>query len=284
MSNKSDYNTESYADNDDILFRHVLLNDERKNLVNISYNAINNYTSSKDSKAYVISKSSEYNNLLKSLTQFFDISPGSYFLRLSTLSPKDAYYYLNRDDISYDDLKNLSEVDETANEIKNSLDILKVSSPIECIQLLCHSFRVLCELDEYNLDENAVLLMPWKNIVHDSETRCFVKNKKLVCFSQYYTDCVDSYSSIVLIDDFYKKIIQFVTDLILNKKNLPEDFVIDVSQKINSTDLIMIELNIYDRNTDSCLFSWDEIDQLYENNKCNIFRYNMNKTLFEILN
>jgi hypothetical protein len=44
MSNKSDYNPEFYADNDDILFRYLLSNDDKKKLVNISYNVINNYT------------------------------------------------------------------------------------------------------------------------------------------------------------------------------------------------------------------------------------------------
>jgi hypothetical protein len=287
MSKQSDCKTEAYSDNSDILFRYVMTDVEKNDFCEISYDVINKCKTSEESKKFVTKRQVNYESLLMALTMFFTEKPGSYFLRLSTISPKDAYYYLNKDSIDYNDLSD----DETADEIKHSLNILKVSSPMECIQVLFHSFRVLCELNDNCSDENAVLLMPWKNIAHDTETRCYVNNKKLIAISQYYTDCVDSYTSIkvndINLDKFYYKIIEFVNNFIINmdKELLPNDFVIDMCQKYDSNDIMMIELNIYDRNTDSCLFTWDEIDDLCNLNLIEykpVFRYMKNKKLVEI--
>jgi len=285
MSNQSDCKTESYTDEGDILFRYILSSYEKKMLYDISYDVINKYESSVKSKEFVVHKKPDYESLLTSLETFFTLEPGSYFLRLSTLSPKDAFYYLNRDSIDLDELSD----NETSTEIKDSLNVLKVSSPMECIQVLLHSYRVLCELDDYKLNENAILLMPWKNIVHDTETRCYVNNKRLVAFSQYYTDCTDSYASVISITEFYRKVVDFVNDYITNNElttlSSINNFVIDLSQQYDSTNIMMIELNTYDRNTDSCLFSWDEIDLMVmtELPINPIFRYMSDNKLVEII-
>jgi hypothetical protein len=279
---QSECKTECYANNNIILFRYILSDNEKKILCDISYDVINKCKTSDESKQFVINKKADYESLLSALTEFFTKKPGSYFLRLSTLSPKDAYYYLNKEFI---DLDNLDD-EETSHEIKNELNILKVSTPIECIQLLLHSYRVLCELDSHYYDENAVILMPWKNIVHDTETRCYVYNRRLIAISQYYTDCIDSYTSIKSIDDFYHKIINFINNYIdeIEKRqncSIPNNFVIDLAKDYDSDNIMMIELNTYDENTDSCLFSWDEINSISAK-ECNpIFRYMENKKIVE---
>lgn len=276
MLKQTECKTEDYTDNRDILFRYVLSDIEKKIFCDIAYDVVNKYNLSQESKLFVESRKLDYDSLLSCLTGFFTKTPGVYFLRLSTLSPKDACYYLNR---SANDVADLS--NETSDEIKNSLNILKVTSPMECIQVLFHSYRVFCELD-HSTDMNAVLLLPWKNIVHDTETRCYVNNKRLIAISQYYTDCIDSYVSVISIDDFYRKIVDFVNYYIKNNELLSVDkFVIDLSQEYNSRNIMMIELNIYDRNTDSCLFTWDEIDNLCTKECKPVFRYMVNKIVIE---
>jgi hypothetical protein len=77
----------------------------------------------------------------------------------------------------------------TIEEIKNRLGVLKVSTPMECIQVLMHSYRVFCDLESDNVGDISVILMKWLDIDHQSETICFIKNRHPIGFSRYFYDC-----------------------------------------------------------------------------------------------
>ena len=253
--------TEDFTDKKEILFHYILSPQEKKHLSDIIYDVINKYDSSEKSIKFVSSKTDDYKNLLSSLEKFFTENKGSYFIRLSTLSPKDSYYYLNRTPNSDSDSDSEEEKTESIDDVRKRLEILKVSSPMECIQVLLHSHRVFCDLESESIGQIGIILTKWLNIKYNTETRCYVKNKKLLAFSQYYTDCDDYYHHLD-IDKFYTNICDFIEALVKDKNKVPyENAIIDVCYLDDGKELHMIEINNYDQNTDSCLYSWEELEK-----------------------
>ncbi|VBB19053.1 hypothetical protein YASMINEVIRUS_1585 [Yasminevirus sp. GU-2018] len=260
--------------NHDTFFRYVLSSDEKKVMSDIAYDVINKCHSDTESRKLVESKRDEYQHVFDTVKNFFDEHPGSYFLRLSTLSPKDAYDYLNRpaeEESTEDSESNASsedEFNETSKEIAERINVLKVCSADQTFQVLLHSYRVFCDLESDCAGDNAILLMKWREIQHDTETRCYVKDRKLLAISQYYIDCSDSYGKIESMHTFYRDVVSFVNELVKSKEKVPyDDVVIDLCMckeegDKNDSKLEMIEMNPFDRNTDSGMFAWDEIEAL----------------------
>lgn len=214
--------------------------------------------------------------LSKQLNDHFNSNPTKhYFLKLNKLSPKDAYYIITNDS-NLDDESELS-----LDDIKRDLDILHVGLPVGrladyCINILLNSDRVYCELAFSDVEENiSVLLLDYININHQTETRIYVKNNKLIGISQYYCDLNNVYVNsnqntpdIANIPDIIKKFLNIKTDL--------TSYVCDIyfDNKLNPE---LIELNPFAHSTDSCLFDWDtlELEPLE-------FRYKENNSIKKI--
>lgn len=166
-------------------------------------------------------------SLLSDLDAFFAEHPVcAYFLRLSTLSPKDAFY---------DESKSLRE----------QLQVLRVTNGMRCIEVLCHSRRARIDLD-FEMAEEAIELLPWIDLDHASETRLFVRNRRVVAASQYYAD--EPYTANM---KFLREAIKLV-EAHPALKTLP-DVAADVGTDAKGN-LVLIEMNTLDENLDYCLF------------------------------
>lgn len=256
------YKVEEYA-SENIKFRYVLSLDERKILADTEHKIINEYTSPSESIKYAKLQISKLQTFYCALEAFFKDTPGSYFLRTSLCSPKDAYYQLSVERTEETGNNQEEEDDEelTVEQLKMELNVLKVSDAESVILVLCHSERMYYDF-EFHSGDLAVLLMPWKSdILFDTETRCFIKDKKLIGFSQYYYDLPTGYQSIEkTFDQFYQTVIEFIKTLDLPYQNAICDIAISSTTTFKNTltveDVIFIEFNPYNMTTDSGLFKW----------------------------
>jgi hypothetical protein len=191
--------------------------------------------------------------LRSELHEFFLQHPDNdYFLRFNKLSPKDAYYFMN-DDIDEDE-------DMTLDTIRRDLEYLHIRAEMSvcqkvdhCINVITHSDRVYCEalfLDDG--DELIFLLLDYKNINHRSETRCFIKDGKLIAMSQYYVDLYDAYD--------HGNVRASIMDYFMIPRSVLLDYVADIHIVGNIIEII--EFNPFNHATDPCLFTWEELDRL----------------------
>lgn len=283
------YKVEEYTKNDDICFKYILSPNEKKSMSNIIHQVLNNYKSPTQTIPFVNSCISQIQTIYDNLNSFFIDNPGNYFLRLSSCSPKDAYYQL------YCETSEIADDDEivTVDDIKRDIAVLKVSDAQQTILVLCHSERIYYDL-EFDETEIAIILMPWKdNILHDTETRCFIKNKKLIAFSQYYTDLPTGYTSFLHEIDFPKKyyncIVQFINRLLTENKIPYENSVVDIcysrdsSLNLQTDNLIFIEINPFNIGTDAALFDWNYLLNLDESLVTNpLFKFKIDNEIKEI--
>lgn len=172
--------------------------------------------------------------LYADLDAFFASHPGApFFLRLSTLSPKDAY--LDEDD-----------------SIPDALRRLRVSDAHSCIDLLCHSHRARIDLD-FETAEEAIELLHWLDLDHATETRFFVRGGRVVAATQYYEDLP------------YQPDLAFVREAIALIEAHPilakrPDVAADVGKTIDGR-TVLIEFNTLDENLDTCCFeSLDDLE------------------------
>lgn len=263
------YNTEEYVSPDEILFRHVLTVEEKKIMADIIHAVMNKHNGPGTSVPFVTSQLHLLEGVYNDLEKFFRANPGEYFLRLSTLSPKDAYYQLFLDTPTQEE----AEQDTTPvsiDDIKRDLSVLKVSNTEQTLLVLLHSERVYFDVEFEK--ENAILLMRWNDkILTDTETRCFVRNHKLIAFSQYYADLDTGYTSVEFNPiKFYDSVCRFVQRLLETKKIPYENAVVDISSS-PSEEMLFIEINQFNHDTDSCMFEWEEIDSL--ESKVPVFKY-----------
>ena len=277
------YCVEEYTKPSDISFRYVLSTDDKKILSDIIYSVLSKFTKPSQTIPFVENSIRQIQHIYDAFDKFFTENPGNYFIRLSTLSPKDAWYQLMCDTPSIEDVNDIDD-ELTIDDIQRELSVLKVSNAKQALMVLCHSDRVRVDL-EFREHEIAILLLPWKDdILHDTETRCFIRNKKLIAFSQYYADLKPGYQSIshknVLPNTFYNVVCQYIEDQIHCDKIPYTDSVIDIalsanclnSPELSSEDVIFIEINAFDGDTDDCLFKWDEILEIHSSSP--IFKYN----------
>jgi len=279
MSSQS-YHSEEYLAPEEIKFRYILSATERKILIQIIDDVLRKYKSPKESIPYVKDCMTQISELCRAMNEFFEKNPGNYFIRLSSCSPKDAYYQLCVETPAEDEVEDIV---VTPDLIKLELSLLKVSTVEQCILVLCHSERVFYDLDSSL--EMAVLLMDWKNdILYDTETRCFIKGSKLVAFSQYYVDLENGYKSVldnsqISVSDIYHRVLHFINHLLTTNKVPYSDAVVDIAMSnIENNGFIFIEINPFNIGTDSGLFDWDYINE-YNGEPC--FRYKCNDKLIE---
>lgn len=278
------YKVEEYRDASSLSFKYDLSSAEKKILADIIHCVLNVYRSPTETIPFVKSSLCKLPDLYQSLDIFFSKNPGDYFLRTSNCSPKDAWYQLCSETPTEE------EIDDkpiTLEEIARDIDILRVNNAEQCLLVLCHSERIYYDMEFDDL-VNAVILMPWRtDILLDTETRCFVKNKKLLGFSQYYCDLANGYTSVnnvISMDKLAEKIIVFVNNLVLDEKFPYEDAVIDLAISRNTNDLIFIEINGFNTNTDSCLYEWDQLYQINGNDPTfrPLFMYKSNGNVVEL--
>ena len=276
------YKVEEYTKDSDICFKYILSENDRQILADIIYDVLLKYKSPIQSIPYVKSCIDRIRHIYNSLDDFFNKNPGHYFLRLSTLSPKDAYYQLCVE------MTDTNDEDITVDDIRKEINVLCVDRAEKCIQVLCHSLRVGIELRNVKTDL-SILLLPWKDdILHDTETRCFIKNNKLIAFTQYYTDLSTGYESINMEingEKYREVVIDFVNRLLIPYENAVVDVAVSsryLNDGILDVDkMIFIEINPFNEDTESYLFTWDEI--LSINPETPIFRYQYTNSLIELL-
>jgi len=272
MTNKSQIKCDEYCCHDYHPFIYKLSSPEKEYIQKTAHTKIYMNKDLPTNKE----KLAELAELSKQLNNYFNSNPTKhYFLKLNKLSPKDAYYIITNDS-NLDDESELS-----LDDIKRDLDILHVGLPVGrladyCINILLNSDRVYCELAFSDVEEIiSVLLLDYKNINHQTETRIYVKNNKLIGISQYYCDLNNVYVNsnqntpdIANIPDIIKKFLNIKTNL--------TSYVCDIyfDNKLNPE---LIELNPFTHSTDSCLFDWDtlELEPLE-------FRYKENNSIKKI--
>lgn len=271
------YHSEEYLEDEDISFKYVIDVDEKKILADTTYDVINKYKTpfdtdtKKGSISYVESSIHLLQKMYDALHIFFTENPGDYFIRLNSCSPKDAWYQLcteTPDTVNSDEDESSKPL--TVEDIRRDINVLKVNNAAQCIMVLCHSERTYFEF-ECAAYELSIILLPWRiDILHDTETRCFVKNKKLVAFTQYYADIVDGYQSILnccTINDINNVVNKFIQQIALPYENAVIDIAFSFMPNDNLFDrLLFIEVNPFDENTDSVFFEWDDLFKIDETN------------------
>jgi hypothetical protein len=128
--------------------------------------------------------------------------------------------------------------------VKRDLACLKVSSPEQCLEVLTYSGRVYEDMDL----ENSVVLLPWKEIFYITETRCFVINRKLRCFTQYYDIEPPE------VHQIYKLILEFFQEYSVSYLNCVVDIHCPDYSKVE-----VVEINPLDKDTETGYFTWEEI-------------------------
>lgn len=215
----------------------------------ITYNTIM-YEGTEDAVAYSCKKAESVTDtdLYKSLDSFFISNPGSYFIRDNVRSPKDAYYFVN-ETANVDNLDDIIEI----------MGYLKVSSAMDCIDILITSGRFYEDLHEYgNIKGFSIVLLPWKDIDYQTETRCFIHNNNVIAVSQYYDLVVDH----SITDRIAELLPEFIINNVFADTNR-STCVVDVYLKDNDT-LEIIEFNPFNQDVDTCLFTWDEIQNIID--------------------
>ncbi|KAL9646940.1 hypothetical protein ABK040_013799 [Willaertia magna] len=169
----------------------------------------------------------------------------SYFIKLSTRSPKDNKYSLQK--IEEKNLDNL-----TNEEIfKMKYDSLKCNKPSEMIDMLRTSKRVFDDISFY-LEEKELfnyynlnlIIREWiEDLEFDLEFRCFIFNGKVTAISQY--QCFHVFERLQN-ENFCKeiadKIISFQQSI---QNNLPflQNYVMDIAYLPKKEQVHLIELN-----------------------------------------
>jgi hypothetical protein len=157
---------------DDILLRRVLTPEEKQDLCTIILHTLHHFTDSPSSRAYAWNECQQrLSALVADLEAYFNSNQrASGFLRLSSLSPKDAYFVLEHQrffsPVPQDKKPEEEEEEEeqvTLDELKRELAALRVTTPYECMMLLCHSYRTFIDLEhDETRTGNALLLLPWR--------------------------------------------------------------------------------------------------------------------------
>lgn len=251
-------------------FRYILSAEEKKVLFDVCNEFFDfDEEVSGDIKNFRYHAPAGLSNLHKRLVDFFDSKDAheqTFFLRLSTCSPKDALYNIAPQAVK-------SDCCDTSETISSAIEFLHVGKSLQlsgdlaaahCIKVLCYSDRVRGDLAGDNGSgaelgdiPPSVLLLPWKSTRIISETRCFVHEGKLVAASQYYSDFVNCYPCPPAV---YKAMVKFFAEVTLPLPNC----VVDLDISFGDTDdagepvLEIIECNALDPDSDSCLFSWGE--------------------------
>eukprot|EP01090_Pellita_catalonica_P000119 TRINITY_DN10087_c0_g1_i1.p1 TRINITY_DN10087_c0_g1~~TRINITY_DN10087_c0_g1_i1.p1 ORF type:complete len:365 (-),score=63.79 TRINITY_DN10087_c0_g1_i1:6-1100(-) len=187
------------------------------------------------------------------------------FVKLSCRSPKDATVTSDKMQKIYQEglaaKINHSENDKICGLYAAHLKALNVSSGKEAIDLFLKSSRIKTDLEialkaaagDESKFEIQVIIREWKEILIQHEFRGFVTNNKLNALSQYFDVC---YFPDLVRDkaDIAEKIQTFFTKEVTKRVQFRSDYIVDFC--IAEDKVWIIELNPFNYNTDSCLFSW----------------------------
>lgn len=213
-------------------FSRLLIDHERRNLISLT----EHFLFGKQS----IDIHTVFEDLIRDLTAFFDSNKGDYFIRLSTLSPKDACLAL---------VCNNNE--DAVVPLADRLNVLRVNTALQCMLVLSHSYRALEEI-ENNCIPQSIELLPWVQVNHITEVRVFIQNNVIRAISQYY---VDDFPTFPLDISYFKRVCHFVTNLDLSFNTVCADVGLT-----ESNEMILIELNAIDNDLDFILFDSCPID------------------------
>lgn len=269
------YRVEEFTNEDQICFSHIVTPQEAKTIKTVVERVLTEHRGPTTSVPWVKTQLSQLSQLQSNLTSFFATHQGSFFLRLSTISPKDAYYQLY---LETPEEKDIVDSKPTLDQINRDLSVLKVNSAEQSLLVLCHSERVMRDVE---LPNQAILLLKWKTLLTDTETRCFVKAGKLIAVSQYWADLSNGYASLKGFNP--KTFLDQVKSFMFELKIPYFDAVVDLAVQSNFQ-LILIEMNPYGSDTDSSLFEWDELVELEQVKfKFPIFRFTRDDKVCEIV-
>jgi len=272
----------------DILLRRPLSDDEKRILCGIILHVLYNFQDAADSRAYAWAECrKQLAPLVADLEAHFQSGNAPRFLRLSSLSPKDAYFVLAHNRFftkrvlsSEERNRNDEQADPPVSlvELQEELRILRVRSAYECLVLLCHSYRTYIDLEnDETRSGNALLLLPWRadEFWYASETRVMVRDGRILTTSEYYSDLVGGYSNVPelatqeAVLGYLARVIAFV-QAELRAGRIPLSTAVDVALLTGNNDeedeekggIMLIECNTYDDTFDTCLFdSLAEIEQ-----------------------
>jgi hypothetical protein len=146
---------------DSILLRRPLTVDEKETLCEIITHVLYNFIDSTVSRAYAWTIcQTKLASLIADLDAYFQQATSQpCFMRLSSLSPKDAYFILEHNRFfslmprasaaaasAAQEEEEEEEPPVTIGELHQELRALRVTSARDCLMLLCHSFRTFIEL------------------------------------------------------------------------------------------------------------------------------------------
>lgn len=152
--------------------------------------------------------------------------PEGCFIKMVSRSPKDSYF--------------------------GAKISLRCQNGQEALNLLCDSERIWDDTYLYSPEFSCLALRQWMDMSSMLEFRLFAKEGKLQGASQYfYRDFLDGL--VEHKDYFWERIREKFEEI---KDYLPQDDLI-VDMYWNGEEMVVIECNPYDRDTDPCLFSWD---------------------------
>lgn len=195
------------------------------------------------------------------LAEFFESHPKTdYFIRLSTISPKDAYWLANQTDEGSDDDEPM-----TLEDIQNEIGFLRVGVPsrgsveaavAHCLMLMTVSERIQFEI-KFNPEEDfSLVLFEWDEINHRTETRCYIRDGRVIGISQYYVDLTGCYSEFDT-DELKIRMVEFCNQYTKENGHLTTcslDLTILPDGRIK-----LIESNSL-KESDPCLFTREELE------------------------
>jgi len=195
------------------------------------------------------------------------------FVRLSTLSPKDATKSQVQKliDLMQTLLRKVNRADESEQiRVVNKALFLasQVTSGTEAMELFRLSERAakhlrhrtsITEPENWNMN---IIVREWNNIDPEWEFRCFIYGKQLTAISHYYK--ILYVPEITAAKDKIKKLIFNYFENTLRELIPLENYILDLVIDIKTSEVKVIELNPWLEASSPSLFNWtDDRDILY---------------------
>jgi len=222
----------------------VLSQQEKVKLVKLIYKVMIEFSDPAESLEYIDKEVHDLISLTSRMDEFFFKNPGQYFIRTNECSPKDAYYQLHNDEEYEDDEpQNLSLVRKT-------LSALRVSDTKHVIRVLTHSERMY---DSIVRNPDCIIqLFKWRDdFYHETETRCFIIDNKLVGLTRYHSFEYPEWLNLHL---FKEMIIDNVKRYCETSSLTETTYSLDVGLT-HEKKLLLIEKNPFDEYLDLGLFN-----------------------------
>jgi hypothetical protein len=207
---------------------------------------------------------------------------GSAFIRLSSLSPKDAVKTNPKRLVELLELSscagNYVQEGDYVQELlainRAQYEATRVSSGTEAIWMFQNSERCQRHLQNRLLDKTelriSLVVRRWAQIAPEMEFRGYVSDGQLVALSHYYKFLFTP-AILLKAERVFEAVCSFFEK---NIRSIPlQQFVCDFVVDRNTFAVQCIELNPWAPNTSSALFAWDEIELLRRNKGKPEFRF-----------